>query len=173
MQVNATQGSNSFNTYFASNARGDININSSHLDLYETGDTRRDLFYNDGGSVYCGKFENTYGNVRLIRLAEMYLIRAEANFRLLPAAPVGGVTPLADINRIRNRAGLTGLASVTLASILNERKLELAFEGFNLHDIKRLQGSVGSLAWNSPKLIFPIPDREIRVNKNLVQNTGY
>jgi tetratricopeptide (TPR) repeat protein len=173
MQVNATQGNNSFNTYFASNARGDININSSHLDLYETGDTRRDLFYNDGGSVYCGKFENTYGNVRLIRLAEMYLIRAEANFRLLPAAPVGGITPLADINRIRNRAGLTGLATATLANILNERKLELAFEGFNLHDIKRLQGSVGSLAWNSPKLIFPIPDREIRVNKNLVQNTGY
>jgi hypothetical protein len=103
----------------------------------------------------------------------MYLIRAEANFRLLPAAPVGGITPLADINRIRNRAGLTGLATATLANILNERKLELAFEGFNLHDIKRLQGAVGSLAWNSPKLIFPIPDREIRVNKNLVQNTGY
>jgi starch-binding outer membrane protein, SusD/RagB family len=173
MQVNATQGNNSFNTYFSSNGRGDININDSHLDLYQADDTRRDLFYNDGGSIYCGKFENTYGNVRLIRLAEMYLIRAEANFRLLPAAPVGGVTPVADINRIRNRAGLNNLGAVTLADILAERKLELAFEGFALHDIKRLQGAVGSLAWNSPKLVFPIPDREMRVNKSLVQNTGY
>ncbi len=173
MQVNATQGVNSFNTHFSSSGRGDIDINDSHLDLYEPGDTRRDLFYLDGGSVYVGKFENTYGNVRLIRLAEMYLIRAEANFRLLPAAPVGGVLPLTDINRIRNRAGLTPLLVVTLADILKERKLELAFEGFTLHDVKRLQGTVGTLPWNSPKLIYPIPDREMRVNSKLVQNEGY
>lgn len=172
MQVNATQGVNSFNTYFSSNGRGDININSSHLNLYETGDERKDLFYLDGGSYYSGKFENTYGNVRIIRLAEMYLVRAEANFRLSPATPVGS-TPLADINVIRNRAGLTPLAAVTLAAILKERKLELSFEGFALNDIKRLQGTVNTLPWNSPKLVYPIPDREIRVNTNLSQNTGY
>ncbi|MEP7144494.1 MAG: RagB/SusD family nutrient uptake outer membrane protein [Ferruginibacter sp.] len=175
MQVNATHGNNSFNTYYSSNGRGDISINKAHLDLYEAGDARRDLFYEDAGSVYTGKFENAYGNVRLIRLAEMYLIRAEANFRLLPAAPVGGVTPLADINRIRTRAGLTTpLTAVTLPIILKERKLELAFEGFSLHDIKRLQGSVGNnLPWNSNKLVYPIPDREIRVNNNLAQNPDY
>ncbi len=173
IQVNATQGVNSFNTHYSSGSRGDIDINSSHLNLYEAGDARRNLFYVDGGSVYVGKFENTYGNVRLIRLAEMYLIRAEANFRLLPALPVGGVTPLADINRIRNRAGLPSLVTVTLAQILNERKLELAFEGFTLHDVKRLQTSVGTLAWNAPSLIYPIPDRERRVNPTLTQNEGY
>jgi hypothetical protein len=173
MQVNATQGTNSFNTYYSSNGRGDISINDSHLDLYEANDERLDVFYNDGGSVYSGKNENTYGNVRILRLAEMYLIRAEANFRLSPAAPVGGVTPLADINTIRTRAGLLPLAAVTLADILLERKLELAFEGFTLHDAKRLQQNVGSLAWNSPKLVYPIPDREMRVNANLEQNTGY
>lgn len=173
MQVNATQGVNSFNTHYSSNSRGDIDINSSHLNLYEPGDDRRDLFYVDGGSVYVGKFENLYGNVRLIRLAEMYLTRAEANFRLLPAAPVGGVTPLSDINRIRNRAGLPSLATLTLNQILKERKLELAFEGFTLHDAKRLQLSVGTIPWNSPKLVYPIPDREIRVNSKLTQNEGY
>ena len=173
MQVNATQGVNSFNTHYSSSGRGDIDINDSHLNLYEPGDDRRDLFYLDGGSVYTGKFENIYGNVRLVRLAEMYLIRAEANFRLSPAPPVGGVTPLTDINRIRNRAGLASLLTVTLTQILKERKLELAFEGFTLHDVKRLQQSVGTIPWNSPKLIYPIPDREIRVNSKLTQNEGY
>jgi len=173
IQVNATQGVNSFNTHYASSNRGDIDINPSHLNLYETGDTRRALFYKDGGSDYCGKFENVYGNVRLLRLAEMFLIRAEANFRLFPAAPVGGVTPLADINRIRSRANLEPLSAVTLPDILKERKLELAFEGFTLHDVKRLQGTVGVLPWNDTKLVYPIPDREMRVNLKLVQNDGY
>jgi inner membrane protein involved in colicin E2 resistance len=49
----------------------------------------------------------------------------------------------------------------------------LAFEGQFLPDVKRLQTSVGALAWNSPKLVMPIPQREMDVNKNLVQNPGY
>ena len=80
---------------------------------------------------------------------------------------------LEDINSIRTRAGLTALTSVTLNAITKERFLELAFEGHNLHEVKRLQKSVGVLAWNSPKLILPIPQREMDVNKSLVQNEGY
>jgi starch-binding outer membrane protein, SusD/RagB family len=170
MQVNATQGVNSFNTFYSTTSRGDIDIKDAHLNLYEPADQRLDLFYIDGGSVYCGKFENTYGNVHIIRYAEMYLIRAEANFR---AGSSVGASPLSDVNRIRNRVGLSSLSTVTLSDILKERKLELAFEGFTLHDVKRTQGTVGTLAWNSPKLIYPIPDREIRVNPNLTQNEGY
>ena len=64
-------------------------------------------------------------------------------------------------------------AQLTLNKILLERRLELAFEGFALDDLKRLQGSVGNLLWNSPKLIFPIPKRELNVNPNLTQNEGY
>jgi starch-binding outer membrane protein, SusD/RagB family len=170
IQVNATQGFNGFNEFYSTTSRGDISIKDAHLNLYESNDKRENLFYVDGGSVYCGKFENTYGNVHIIRYAEMFLIRAEANFRLGTSV---GATPLADINRTRNRAGLSSLATVTLSAILKERKLELAFEGFTLHDVKRIQGTVGTLAWNSPKLIYPIPDREIRVNSNLTQNEGY
>jgi hypothetical protein len=80
---------------------------------------------------------------------------------------------LADVNTIRARAGLAPLAAVTLNDITRERYLELAFEGHNLHEAKRLQTSVGSFAWNSPKLIMPIPQREMDVNKQLVQNEGY
>lgn len=174
MQVNTTTGINDFNTYFSSNGRADIDITEAHLSLYEAGDARRDLFYEDG-STFTGKHENQYGNVTIIRLAEMYLIRAEANFRLRPNDPIGGVDPADDINLLRARVGLDPIAAadLTLAMILKERKLELAFEGFALQDAKRLKLDVGSLPWNSPKLIFPIPEREILVNKQLEQNEGY
>jgi hypothetical protein len=84
-----------------------------------------------------------------------------------------GASPLDDVNRIRNRAGLASLSAVTLNDILKERYLELAFEGHNMPEKKRMKQNIGSLAWNSPKLIFPIPQREIDVNKNLKQNEGY
>lgn len=172
MQVTTSSGANAFQDYFSPLGRGDIQINEEHLALYESGDTRLGLFYEDGGSIYTGKFDNLYGNVHIIRLAEMYLIRAEANFRLGTAV---GATPVEDINVIRARAGipLYTEGELTLDDILLERRRELAFEGFRLHDIKRLEGNVGLLPWNSPRLILPIPNREIIVNPNLVQNEGY
>ncbi len=171
MQVTSSQGVNDLNTYFSTSGRGDIDINPEHLDLYEPDDERLNLFYSDGG-IRTGKFDMVYGNVPVIRLAEMYLIRAEANFRL---GTTVGDTPVADINKIRQRVGLTPYTAgeLTLDKILTERKLELAFEGAALHDIKRLQQSVGNLSWNSFKLVLPIPDREIKINQNLDQNEGY
>nr|WP_281171861.1 RagB/SusD family nutrient uptake outer membrane protein [Eisenibacter elegans] len=106
----------------------------------------------------------------IMRLAEMYLIRAEANFRLGTGS---GATPLEDLNRIRNRAGLASLLSVTLDNILLERRLELAFEGVRIHDIKRLQGVTGTFLWNDNRLVLPIPLRETNANPNLKQNLGH
>jgi hypothetical protein len=176
LQVTTNSGVNDFQTFFSADGRGDITISDDHLNLYEPADERQDLFYVSGGSVYNGKNDNVYGNVHTIRLAEMYLIRAETNFRLSTNI---GATPLSDINRIRNRVGLASKISLTLNEILFERKLELAFEGFNLSDIKRLgvttgfySGGGGLLA-TSPKLVLPIPERELRVNPNLTQNEGY
>ncbi len=172
IQVTTTQGVNDYYTFYSPASRGDIDIRPAHLALYETGDARKAFFATSGGSTYTSKHNNRYANVRIIRLAEMYLIRAESNFRL---GTTVGDTPLNDINKIRNRAALLSLAiaQLDLTAILKERKLELAFEGASLHDIKRLQGTVGSLNWNSPKLVFPIPDVEIIANPNLVQNAGY
>jgi hypothetical protein len=170
MQVTLSQGTNSFYTFYSSSGRGDIQIKAAHLALYEAGDARRALFYISGGSTFTGKHEARYGNVHVIRLAEMYLIRAETNLRL---GTVVGATPDQDLNRIRQRVGLAPKVGATLTDILSERKLELMFEGFTLHDIKRLQGSVGLLAWNDPKLVYPIPQRERNVNPNLTQNQGY
>lgn len=175
--ITAQDGINSLNTFFGrnvgipgTNGRSDCKIRPAHIALYETGDVRKTFFALSGGNNYTRKHLDRYGNVPIIRLAEMFLTRAEANFRNNTTL---GATPLSDVNAIRNRAGLPSLTSLTLDDITKERYLELAFEGHNLHEAKRLQKNVGAYAWNSPKLILPIPQREIDVNNNLVQNSGY
>lgn len=153
---------------------GDIDILNGHLNLYPSGDARRALFFVGNGAWRSGKWNNQYGTVVILRLAEMYLIRAEANFRL--GTDVGD-TPLNDINRICERAGLGAdyYTTITLDDILLQRRLELAHEGHKLHDVKRLQLNVGSRPYNDPKLTLPIPAREIQAYLPvvLIQNTGY
>ncbi len=176
MKVTTQDGANALNTYFGINAgagtagRGDCKILAAHLAKYEPGDARGAYFAVVGGNNYTRKHLDRYGNVCVVRLAEMYLTRAEANFRLATSI---GQTPLADVNLIRNRSLLSNLVSVDLAAILKERYLETAFEGNRLHDIKRTRGTQSGTAWNSPKLVLPIPQREMDVNKKLVQNEGY
>jgi hypothetical protein len=178
MKVTAQDGTNALNTYFGRTigtiagtaGRSDCKIKTAHFAQYETGDKRKDYFILSGGNYYSMKHLDRFGDVPVVRLSEMYLTRAEANQRNTTAV---GATPLNDVNAIRTRAGLAPLSAVTLADILKERKLELAFEGQYLIDAKRTQTAVGTLAWNSPKLILPIPQREMDVNKQLVQNDGY
>ena len=178
MKVTAQDGINAMNTYFGRTistiagtaGRSDCKIRPAHIAQYETGDARKSYFELSGGNYYTRKHLDRFGDVPVVRLSEMFLTRAEANQR---NSTVVGATPLSDVNAIRTRAGLSALTAVTLADILKERKLELAFEGQFLPDAKRTQTAVGVLAWNSPKLILPIPQREIDVNKQLVQNEGY
>jgi hypothetical protein len=177
MIVTQQDGVNEMNTFFGTTitaipgtaGRGDIRVLPKHRALYEAGDTRG-AFFVSTNNTFTQKHLDKFGNVLQFRLAEMYLTRAETNFRLGTAI---GAAPLVDLNMIRTRAGLKAATTATLASILKERHLELAFEGHTLHDAKRNKQSVGALAFNSPKLILPIPQREIDVNKQLVQNEGY
>jgi tetratricopeptide (TPR) repeat protein len=177
MQVTSQDGTNEMNRFFAppSNlGRGDIYMLEPHLELYEEGDERLAFFYfdEDQEQTYTGKWTEQFGNVNILRLAEMYLTRAEANFR---AGTTIGATPLEDINTIRTRAGLEPLTEVTLDIILRERHLELAFEGHRIHDLKRTGRPVGDLSFDSPLLVYPIPQREIDANPELEsqQNPGY
>jgi len=177
IQYSVQSGLNDLNTFYSATQRGDVEIQDQFYNLFEATDDRINA-YESGADPYVTKYEGQYGNIKLFRLSEMLLTRAEANFRLGPASAVGA-TPLADINRIRDRAQLPALTSVTLPIILKERKLELAFEGFALGDLKRNRESTtdpatnAPLAWNSPRLVFPIPLREINANPNLTQNAGY
>ncbi len=151
---------------------GDVEILEAHLNLYSPGDQRRELFFEGNGGMRSGKWNNMYGVVNLIRLAEMYLIRAECNIRLNTEV---GDKPVNDYNAIHTRAGLKGALAVTLEDILLERRLELSFEGFRIHDQRRLHLNVGSLSYNDPRLVFPIPARETEANPKLAQqqNEGY
>jgi len=174
MQNSAQDGTNSFFTYYSADSRGDIDISQDHLDEYEADDDRLNLFYvDDEGVTRAGKWNRpTDDQVNVIRLAEMYLTRAEANFVLDEDE---GDTPLNDINRIRDRVNLDPLdeTDLDLEAILLERKLELMFEGNLLHDIKRTERSVGSFPYDDPKLVLPIPERELNVNTELCQNESY
>lgn len=188
VQNTATNFNNDMTVFYAplSYGRADIQVLNPHLTNYESGDKRAALFVTTGRGRMTTKYGSTDAavdgrrrNITILRLAEMYLIRAEANFRRTGNnAGTGSVTPLADLNRIRVRAGLAEKASVTLDDILKERRNELMFEGLLFTDLKRLQGTTASLTrasipWNDNALVFPIPEREMLVNAQLTQNPGY
>lgn len=168
--------SNYFNVFWAGRDFGgrsgnpDVDVEPQHWDIYDDpNDDRANFFYE--AKWWCTtKWQYQFGNIPFLRLAEMYLIRAESNFR--ETTNIGN-TPLNDINKLRYRAKANLFTSIDLSKILMERKRELAFEGFALFDAKRLGQNVGSIPYNANELIMPIPLREMDVNTNLVQNDGY
>ena len=115
-------------------------------------------------------------NVIILRLAELYLIRAEA--RLRKASPdITGA--LSDLNVIRVRAGITSFLSLSTPAILDavlaERRVELAHEGHRLFDLRRYNATGAVLGISEPfRNLFPIPQREVLTSGGvIVQTTGY
>ncbi|MBF9255165.1 RagB/SusD family nutrient uptake outer membrane protein [Pontibacter sp. 172403-2] len=125
-----------------------------------------------------------------LRLAEMYLNRAEANAKL-----GNDQAALDDVNLIRQRAGLSGDALFSpsnmmgyesvLDVVLDERRLEFAWEGLRKFDVFRNKrdmvrnypgthvpsGATGQvIPYTDPRVVFFIPEQEIILNPNLVQN---
>jgi hypothetical protein len=122
-------------------------------------------------------------NVPVIRIAEVYLNRAEA--MATPGSPaLNEAAALADLNRILNARSLP---SVTLTGtalyeeILRQRRIELAMEGHRLWDLKRLGRDIikspvyngGDLPFTDFRLLARLPQQEIDVNPNIQQNAGY
>lgn len=112
----------------------------------------------------------------VVRLAEMYLIRAEA--RVLLNDPDGAKD---DLNMIRNRAGLTNTTATTEAELLlaieNERWSELFAEyGHRWLDLKRTDRGIEVIGNGIivEDLLYPVPAAEFQKNPNLGdQNNGY
>ena len=179
-QNNAGSSNDGMATFYASLVgigRADVRVNTNFRNLYATTDRRYIEWYYAGVGARTGTFTSKWSsysqNLPVIRIAEMYLTRAETNFRLGTAV---GATPAEDLAQIRNpsRTNTPVIAAPTLADILLERRLELAFEGVRIHDIKRTKGTTGTFAWNSPKLVFPIPQREVDATQGIiVQNPTY
>lgn len=180
-QSNAGSSNDGLATFYSSytNAtggkvgRGDVSIIPAFYNSYAATDKRRTQMIYEGNGAKTGlftrKWYNYFDNIPVVRLTELYLTRAECNSRLGTST---GDSPLNDINKLRTRAGIDALSSVTLADILTERDKELAFEGYKIHDLKRTKRNVGTYAYNADELVFPIPYREISVNPALKQNEG-
>jgi hypothetical protein len=191
---NAGTSNGGISTFYANLnglGRGDMQVQEQHFDLYENGDTRaglqedlpvtavivnvEEMYYlgigtQNSGFIQTAKWGDPNLNIPVVRLAEMYLTRAEANFE---AGTSIGAAPEDDINLIRNRAGLEDLSfALTIDEIRLERQRELAFEGFRLHDFRRWKLDMDGLAFDDPNLILPIPERELEVY-DIQQNDAY
>ncbi len=114
-------------------------------------------------------------NIRIMRYAEILLMRAEA------AAILGNEDEaLLNLNKIRNRAGLPNSATATQQDIWKERRVELAMEQDRFFDLVR-QGRAGAVLRAHGKNfvdgtheVFPIPQSQIDLSGGrLEQNNGY
>lgn len=191
--------SNSIAFYYYTTATGGRNeiaataaLNTDH----EAGDLRLPVNITlQGGSAASGSTPANFktlkytrvstgdDNVVMFRLAELYLIRAEAR------AQIGTdlVGALADVNVVRVRAGLAASAAATTAdlmtAILKERRIEFAHEGHRFFDLKRtnlLATTLGAASFgvttadNTFRALWPIPQREVLTSGGIIaQNTGY
>lgn len=134
------------------------------------------------GEYYFTKFRdlNTGSDQpKLLRLAEQYLIRAEA--RAMQGDLSGAAS---DLNMVRSRAGLSNATFAdqndAIDQIMNERFIELVLEGHRYFDLRRtnkideVMNLINPDGWDSGvDQLFPIPQRDILFNTNLTQNPGY
>lgn len=132
------------------------------------------------GNLYYRK--NSTDPAYIFRIAEMYLIRAEARAQLNKLSAVDGA--LADLNKVRDRAGILPSTAVTQGDILiaieNERRVEFAWEAHRWFDLARtgrakvvLEAIDPNIKVEPYELLFPIPVTQIQLDKNLEQNPGY
>ncbi|GAA4375315.1 RagB/SusD family nutrient uptake outer membrane protein [Hymenobacter koreensis] len=161
--------------------RADVAVSAAFAGQYGANDKRGEQPVIGEGLIYLGdavranvrrsfKWNDPAQDIPVIRLAEMYLIRAEGNARLGTSV---GAAPLSDINELRLRADATPLGSVTLNEVLQERDLELAFEGFRIHDYRRTSRTINNVPATDQTRVLPIPQYEINLNNALPQNPGY
>ena len=138
--------------------------------------------YPSKGYPFMYKYRSKFHSFLKIRLADILLLKAEAFVEQGNAAEA---TTL--VNRIRTRAKLPSLATVTADDVLNERRLELAFEGHRWFDLVRTgkvfevmntlnSRDAGRLPMNEvteERTVLPIPQPQIDKNPSMLQNPGY
>ena len=177
---------------FQSSSYGDGLATDDLYNLYTTTDVRKGFMTRGSRSSaenpanLITKYNNVTTfeeGVKVIRLSEVYLIRAEARAKqtgkdALAAADLDIVAKRADASAATTTA--TGAALQNL--ILLENRKEFAFEGHRLFDLTRNKlaftkyrtgGATIPIASNSLKTVLPIPLAEMNANTNMEQNEGY
>jgi len=164
------------------NGRREVAPSNEVIAAFELGDERKTVsIAYDGANAYANKYNDLSkgaDNVIVLRLAEMYLIRAEAEAN--KTSPIL-VDIRADINEIRDRAGLGATPAAAIdelfLAIEQERSVEFAFEGHRWFDLVRTGRATTVLpdVTNINKTLFPIPLAELQTNTSpeMIQNPGY
>lgn len=165
---------------------GDCGVSSDLTDLFEAGDVRATCYTPDPDGrgmftlKYFGKGLGSIdaNNVIILRLSEMYLIRAEAGIN----GATGDFNAAADLRTIAENRGATAQPA-TPSGVFDECQKEFGWEGHLWFDLARtgrpmtrkdVAGNVPTeLAVGDYRWAKPIPNREFTVNKNLEQNKGY
>ena len=170
---------------------GDYLPSNDIISLYDPLDERLSIFSVDNflsGDYAPYRMEkypdvNGSNNVKVIRLAEVYLIRAESRAEI--GTNISGAQQ--DLDMVRQRSLLSASNNSNTGqtlkdAIFRERRLELCFEGQRLWDLMRKKKDVVRdqctsltclIPYGSDSVILTIPQIETDINPNIVQNPGY
>lgn len=196
---NTSDGNSYILTSAPSATNSDVTLSPQLLSAFEPGDLRYKHWVDSAtftGTTYHFPYKYKVGTqapfsgtvveyTMVLRLAEQYLIRAEAEAHLNQLT-----NAVADINIIRARAGLGGTTAASqadlLRAILHERQVELFTEwGHRWFDLIRMgavdtvMGPPGNVTqfkqgtWAATDTLYPIWQSEISINSRLGQNAGY
>lgn len=173
--------------------RNPVFLSNSLLTKFENGDARRNLWIDsvetDNGT-YRYPFKYKVNKLRadvteyqmMFRLAELYLIRAEAKVQLQELTQ-----GKSDLDIIRSRAELSPTSASSkeelVAAIEHERQVELFTESGHrwldlkrtgkINDVMKIASAEKASTWSPYQQLYPLPPGEIINNGNLVQNPGY
>lgn len=137
----------------------------------ETAGARMKKYEVDRTAYSDGRMPNN--DIVLYRYADLLLMKSEAKVR-------NGESGDEEMNAVRSRVGMPSL-SATLDNILNERLLELVWEGWRRQDMIRFGTYGKQYDIHTPSeadkkgytTVFPIPEKTHELNPNLKQNPGY
>lgn len=133
---------------------------------------------------------NSGNDMPVFRLADIYLLKAEAILRGAAPTTVNGELQTATVlvNKVRSRVKAPLVASVNLDELLDERGRELYWENWRRNDLIRfgkyeveypikgdlaVPGYTPGMDKSPDRRIFPVPASELKLNPKLVQNPGY
>ena len=143
------------------------------MTMYDDDDLRKDISITTLDNLnFINKYpsgQKTTDPVVISRLAEMYLISAEANgFNTL------GLSRLNDLRRARGLKNINPKDDADfLEAVLTERRKEFLCEGHRWYDLVRTGKAVEKLGILPYQTLMPIPESERQANRNLTQNEGY
>lgn len=145
--------------------------NLTNSKYIKTAGARMAKYEVDRTSYMDGKLQSN--DIVLFRYADVLLMKAEAKVR-------NGENGDEELNMIRSRVGMPH-RKATLDNILEERLLELVWEGWRRQDLIRFGKFTEAYDLRTPlqgessgyTTVFPIPQKCIDLNKELEQNKGY